>query len=322
MRLEEGIRIYVEQRQSTGIYFSKGCKTYEAFLRSTGNLPISRIQVEHISQFLDQPQTSSLAFRRKHSLLRHFFEYWSAHGAIAEVPLPPNRPRQQSTFIPYIYSRDELRCMLRLAPKLVTSNDTIDWRTLRAVLVALYATGATVGEVTKLARENVDLRDETMRFSSSHLKLERCIPLCKDLVRVLKQHVMWQERKGAQTRFFFSTVAGGEITSRKLLAYFERLRRAAGIAGYRDSKNRPCLRDLRATFAVHQITSWIRRNQDLNRMLPALGAYMGNVGLEAAERYLQLAPERFQKALDKLSPSESGLRWRNDPVLLEFLLRL
>jgi integrase/recombinase XerD len=322
MRLEEGIRIYVEQRQSTGIYFSKGCKTYEAFLRSAGNLPISRIQVQHVSQFLDQPQISSLAFRRTHSLLRHFFEYWSAHGAIAEVPLPPNLPRRLSTFIPYIYSREELRSMVQLAPRLTTSNDTVDWRTFRAVLVALYATGATVGEVTKLAGENVNLRDETISFSSSHLKLERCIPLCKDLVRVLKQHVAWRERKGIRSRFFFATVAGGEIAPRKLLAYFQRLRRAAGIVGYRGSKQRPCLRDLRATFAVHQVTSWIKRNEDLNRMLPALGAYMGNVGLESAERYLQLTPERFQKALNKLSPSESGARWRNDPVLFDFLSKL
>jgi hypothetical protein len=69
---------------------------------------------------------------------------------------------------------------------------------------------------------------------------------------------------------------------------------------------------LRATFAVHRITSWIKRRDDLNLMLPALSAYMGNAGLESTERYLQLTPERFQDALNKLSPQDSRTRWRDD----------
>jgi hypothetical protein len=84
----------------------------------------------------------------------------------------------------------------------------------------------------------------------------------------------------------------------------------------------PLLRDLRPTFAIHQITSWIRRKEDLNQMLPALAVYMGNAGLESTETYLQLAPERFRGALNKLSPQKSHTRWRDDPALLEFLANL
>jgi len=62
--------------------------------------------------------------------------------------------------------------------------------------------------------------------------------------------------------------------------------------------------------------------EDLNLMLPALGAYMGNVGLESTERYLQLTPQRFQNALNKLSPQKSHTRWRDDSALLEFLIKL
>jgi hypothetical protein len=79
---------------------------------------------------------------------------------------------------------------------------------------------------------------------------------------------------------------------------------------------------LRATFAVHRVASWIKRKEDLNVLLPALGAYMGNVGLESTERYLQLTPERFQSALNKLSPPKIRTRWRIDSELLEFLTSL
>lgn len=148
------------------------------------------------------------------------------------------------------------------------------------------------------------------------------LPAEGDLVRVAQRYAEWKKHVGAQSQFFFSRIDGTEITKHVLLTYFMRLRRAAGIAGYRDSSRMPCLQDLRATYAVHQITSWIKRKRDLNVMLPALGAYMGNTGLESMERYLQITFERFQSALNKLSPQSLRARWLDDSGLLEFLANL
>jgi integrase/recombinase XerD len=320
--LEERINLYVQRRQAAGISFAGGDKIYRAFLRSVGNLSLSRIGVHHVLEFLNRPQTSTAAFRRRHSLLRHFFEYWAAHGAMAELPMPANRPARRSNFLPYIYTRDELRKLFRLASSTEMPNDKIHHRTLRAALLTLYATGATVSEVTRLVNEDVDLRHGTIKFSTSPLKVGRCVPIGADLIRVARGYIGWRKRMGAGSEFFFSNVDGREISPRALGAYFRRLRQSAGITGNRESTQRPCLRDLRTTFAVHQITSWMKRKEDLNQMLPALAAYMGNVGLESTERYLQLAPERFQNTLNKLSPHQSHTRWREDPVLLEFLANL
>ncbi len=38
----------------------------------------------------------------------------------------------------------------------------------------------------------------------------------------------------------------------------------------------------------------------MNRMLPALSAYLGQGGLGSTERYLSMPPERFRKQLVKL----------------------
>ena len=321
MTLEEAISVYVQRKQAMGMSYAKGLTTYQGFLRTVGDLEISGVTVHHVSDFLDRPKTSA-AFRRRHSLLRRFFEYWAAHGAIAELPMPSNRPAQRSYFLPYIYTSDEVRKLLRLALVLATPNDTIHRKTIRATLLTLYATGATVGEVTRLLKEDFDLQNGLIKFSGSQLKASRCIPIGKDLVRVAQQYIAWQKRTETQSEFIFSRIDGTRITPRALHAYFERLRRTAGIAGYRQSSQRPCLRDLRATFAVHRITSWLKRKDDLNLMLPALGAYMGNAGLESTERYLRLTPERFQNALNKLSPQDSCTRWRDDSVFLEFLSSL
>jgi site-specific recombinase XerD len=322
MTLEEGIDVYVQRKRSTGTSFTTGYKIFRAFLSSVGNLPFSQISIHHVLRFLNQSQTSVAAFRRRHSLLQHFFEYWAARGAIAVLPMPANLPPKRSYFLPYIFSREEIRELLELAPLCKTSNDKIHYKTLRATLLTLYATGATIGEITKLNYDDVDLRNGLIWFSGSPLKAGRSIPIGRDLLQVMRQYVDLPKRIRAQSESLFSRIDGRRISSRALRAYFERLRRIAGIAGYRESNQKPCLRDLRVTFAVHQITSWIRRKEDLNLMLPALGAYMGNVELESTERYFRLTPQRFHSALNKLSPRRSHARWQDDSALLEFLANL
>jgi len=319
MRLEQAINHYTERRQAEGISFARGCRTYRAFGRTVGDLTLNDIQVHHVLQFLGRPAISATAFRREHGLLRHFFEYWAAYGAMASLHMPPNRSPRRSYFLPYIYSREELRSLLQSAPTPVTRNDKIHHKTLRTALLTLYATGATVSELTRLGTRDVDLNNGSIAFPGSQLHAARCIPIVKDLVRVMRQYVAWKGQGGIRSEFFFPRIDGEEISVRMLRAHFERVRAIANIP-LNESGSRPCLRDLRPTFAVHRITSWIARKEDLNRMLPALAAYMGNAGLESTERYLHLAPERFRRALDKLSPPKVPPRWRNDPAMLEFLI--
>jgi integrase/recombinase XerD len=321
MTLENAIKLYVQRKQAMGMSFAKGGQTYRAFLGAVGNLSLTQINVDHVFNFLSRFQTSG-AFRKRHSLLRHFFNYWALHGEIAGMPMPANRPAQRSTFLPYIYTREELRRLLRSAPFCRTANDTFHHKALCAALLTLYATGASVGEVVKLVNEDVDLSNGFIKFSGNLLKAARRIPIGSDLVQMLRRYAGWQKRIGARSEFFFPRIDGRKISPGRLLAHFERLCKAAGIAGYRESSQRPCVRDLRATFAVHQIAGWIKRQEDLNVMLPALGAYMGNVGLESTERYLQLTPQRFQKALNKLSPQKLRTRWQDDSTLMEFLANL
>jgi site-specific recombinase XerD len=302
--------------------FAKGDQTYRAFLRTVGNLSLTQIDGRHVLHFLNAPGTTTWTFRRRHSLLRHFFDYWAVQGVMPALAMPPNRPAERSRFLPYIYSREELHRLLRAPLLIAKANDKIHHGTLRAILLTLYATGATVGEVLQLACGDVDPGNSSIDFSGSVLKARRRIPIGRDLVRVAREHREGQERIDAQSEFFFSKIDGTRISPHRLGTYFERLRRAARISGYRESKQQPCLRDLRATFAVHQITSWIKRKRNLDLMLPALNAYMGNVGLESMERYLQLTPERFRSALDKLSPQSSHTLWRDDLSLLAFLTNL
>jgi integrase len=58
---------------------------------------------------------------------------------------------------------------------------------------------------------------------------------------------------------------------------------------------RPRLHDLRHTFAVHRLLDWYRDGQDLNARLPWLATYMGHVGIQSTQVYLQATPELMEQ---------------------------
>jgi integrase/recombinase XerD len=78
-----------------------------------------------------------------------------------------------------------------------------------------------------------------------------------------------------------------------------------------------------STFAVHRLTSWFKQGADMNRLLPAAAAYIGQVGLGSTERCLLMTPERFKRQRVKLSPRRrKRRRSRDDPALMKFLAAL
>lgn len=79
----------------------------------------------------------------------------------------------------------------------------------------------------------------------------------------------------------------------------------------------PTLQDFRATFAVERLRSWIKKDVDIDRLLPALSTYMGFSHLSGAVKYLCLVPERYTADLKKLSPKgKAGKHWRDNPRLM------
>src|ERR1035437_5055946 len=161
-----------------------------------------------------------------------------------------------------------------------------------------------------------------LNIKSSGLKGGRVIPLNRELLEQLRSYVDWRAQKGISGEHLFTNENGCPITTSNVRHNFNRLCRGLGGPRPCGSPARPRLHDMRQTFAVHRITSWIRNGTDLNRMRPALAAYMGQVGLGSTERYLLLTPERFRKHLDKLSSPRGVGNWRDDERLMSFLAGL
>ena len=226
-------------------------------------------------------------------------------------------------FIPHIYTQAEIRTLLRTTRISQRNSDCrIDAVTLRTLIVFLYGTGALVGETCRLCLKDVDLKRGSVTFREGGFHRSRIISIAPELKSYLGRYLRKRLKQKTNKTHLFVNRSGDALNRNTLMTTFKRLRRQSAILPRDGSRLAPRMHDLRDTFAVHRITTWLRHGADLNRMLPALAVYMGQVCLGSTERYLSLTPERFRTQLDKLSPERGRRHWRDNSALMKFLAEL
>lgn len=329
MTLFGAIQTYIDMRRAHGVLFDRGSEILRSLSRKVGDIPIEAIRPTQILEFLNGRRTSTDTWRRNFSLLRAFFEHWSLRGVLDQSPMPPTRPpaaRNLLPYVPYVYTLNEVRLLLRTTSSWRTSSwqalkiSRMDSRTFHILLLTLYATGMRTGEARSLLRKDVDVNRGMITIRGGRYTRSRTIPIGADLQAKLRRHKRGVCIAPGESLCFFAGKDGKPLNKVSLNVAFRNLRRLARIERHDGAIYQPRMHDLRATFAVHRLTSWLRQGADLNRLLPALAAYMGQCGLGSTERYLKLTPERFRNQLVRLSPqSAKKKRWRDDPALMKFL---
>ena len=323
MTLLEAVEMYVERKRAEGLLYAKSERDLLSLSNHLGKSSLERVTARQVASFLDGPKTSPFTWEKKYGLLRSFFDFWLARGQIEVLPLPAKRRTSHRAFIPYIYTHTEIRALLkatRTSQKEMSCR--IDARTVRTFLIFLYGTGALVGEAMRLQVADVDLKRGLLTIRANRNNRPRTIPIGPDLGKILEEYLKTRQRQRPWAGHFFTNKDGESLSASTFSTTFLRVRRQSGVERCDGARYQPRMHDLRHTFAVHRITGWIRHRADLNRMLPALAAYMGQTGIGSTERYLSLTPERFRTQLDKLSPMRGRRRWRDDKALMKFLAEL
>ena len=83
------------------------------------------------------------------------------------------------------------------------------------------------------------------------------------------------------------------------------LSRQIGLRGASDSHG-PRLHDMRHRFATNTLVRWYQRDQDPERLLPVLSAYLGHVHVADTQWYLNGSPELMREAMRRLEHCWEG----------------
>jgi site-specific recombinase XerD len=291
---------YVTFRRTLG----ERCQTNEAILRSFcrsigPRTSVAEIGTEAVAAFLVGAGPLTSAWHIRYRALKGFFRFAVSRGHLNEAPLPTVIPKPPPPFVPYIYSRDEIRRLLDAIPSYRRCRTGIEPETLRVILLLLYGAGLRASEALNLSVADVDLPNGLLTVRNTKFFKTRSVPISRHLRSVLTEYARWRSvahpAAGDDRRFFLSK-RGTAIQLVTLEDAFQRLREHAQVRRSDGARYQPRLHDLRHAFAVHRLTEWYRQGADVQRLVHHLSVYLGHAHLAATQVYLTMTPELLQQA--------------------------
>jgi len=303
MKLTQLITQYVTFRKSLGQDFaSNEWLLLRTFSRFTGeSADIRSVKARKVAAFLAGRGPITRYWHIKYGALRGFFSYAVTRGYLSASPLPASIPKPPARFVPHIYSREELRCLLdgTASYQIHKSRILLEPHTFRAILLLLYGAGLRVSEALSLNLADADLEGAVIVIRDTRFYKSRLVPLGSDLNDVMTKYAAQRNRDGhtqSNGAPFFVTKLGARIPLPLIQRAFRRLRAHSGVRRQGGTRCQPRLHDLRHAAADHRLTTWYREGKDVQRLLPLLSTYLGHVDIASTQLYLTMTPELLHEA--------------------------
>jgi len=295
MNLQRLIEQYISYQRSLGSSFISDAALLRAFGRTRGpRARVASVRVRHVDDFLGKARPVTRTWFTKLSCLRCFFRYAASRGHITTLPLPTVMPKRPPVFVPYIYTREEIRRLLRVIES-CPQGSTLESVTIRTMMLVYYGAGLRLREATNLTCADVDLSGSVLTIRNAKFGKTRLVPVGPQLNRVLVQYDRSRPKRRPANAPFFATKAGRPVPPVNFELKFRVLCDHAGIRRT-DTREQPRIHDLRHTFAVHRLTSWYQQGADVQRLLHHLSVYLGHVHLRHTQVYLSMTPELLREA--------------------------
>jgi integrase/recombinase XerD len=243
-------------------------------------------------------------------VVRQFCLFRRRYDPTSYVPEHALAPIKESTFLPYIFSQDDVRRILALA---TSHQGRFIWATMvRTLILVLYCTGLRLGEAVRLQMTDIDLDRGILKISHSKGR-SRIVAIRPDLVAELRRYCRERQRLLNKRRrhgpeALFVRFDGSALTIHSASDAIRRILRELAL---KPPSGRIGARpyELRHAFAVHRLTAWAEEGVDIHAKLPLLSAYLGHqniigteVYLKATPQLLELASERFERHLHNARP--------------------
>lgn len=228
------------------------------------------------------------------SNLSLFARYLCSMGHSSYVP---EIPKFKTSFIPYIFTKDEIRRLLAASDNYGTVKIRPDSPSLMAptILRVLYGTGLRVGEAIELLDKDVHTDKHYVIVRRSKNGTERIVPLSESVSNACDQYRSLRKAKIGKTQecnLFFVKNNNTHCSQGAAYRAFREALRLAGIP-HGGKGTGPRLHDLRHTFACHSLAQMVETGIELYRAMPLLSTYLGHRTIESTEKYVRLTAEMY-----------------------------
>ncbi|ETR67014.1 MAG: integrase family protein [Candidatus Magnetoglobus multicellularis str. Araruama] len=307
--LSEAISLYIEHKQALGYRYRAEGAILKSFCKSLGEGPITAIEAKAVHNFINGQGPVTENNLKKYKVLSGFYKFVLTRGFVKVSPLPSSIPQKTiPDFVPYIYSREEIKKLIANVHIVCTSRMSIEENILRTLLLLLYGSGLRIGEALALLNRDVDILQECLFIRETKFFKSRFVPMGKDLTDILSEYIEKRHNyysSSANAPFFYFK-NGLPLSQSAVRNFFRRLRSSAGIKRDGDSRHQPRIHDIRHTAAVHRLIAWYRNGLDVQDFLPKLATYLGHVEISSTQKYITLTHELLRQASNRFENYAMG----------------
>lgn len=289
---------FVAEKRGVGYVYNTEAKHLGRFSRFSLDYEVPQDELPEnlvMAWIAKKPTDSDRNQYSRYSLISQFARYMVRMGCRAYVPSRSDIGRTHRTFIPYIFTHDEIKALFAVLDSLETPLRSGAPRRKDIIPVLfrlLYCCGLRVSEATKLKGEDVDLENGVLTIRNSKFGKSRYVPMSPETTARCAEYDRTRLVGRTGDDWFFAAPYGGHYDARSIYSMFRQYLWDAGISHGGKGKG-PRVHDLRHTFAVHCLQKWVASGEDITTALPRLSAYMGHNDFSATERYLRLTAEVY-----------------------------
>ena len=202
--------------------------------------------------------------------------------------------RPQPYRAPVLIEPEQIARMLAHTAALAPSaNSPLRGAVLRLAIVLLYTAGLRRGEVLRLTLDDVDEKAGILRVRESKFHKSRLVPLSTSARQELRRYLRARRAACGDPRPTAPLLCNRSrgwrpYTGTGLSGGIRLLFEQAGVCDAHG--RRPCVHDLRHSFAVQVLIRLYERGADVQSGLPQLALYMGHVSIVSTAYYLHFVP--------------------------------
>lgn len=297
---------YMAERHALGFVSKTDEGCIRRFLRDykepeDGKIVFSKEYVlEHIGTGLNQKANTVL---RDVSAINGFLNFVIRKGFTAYKIPPKSMPKEVRNFRAYIFTDIEIEKMLDSADHFpVCMQNPVKKYQIPVMFRMLFNCGLRTSELLNLRVCDVDFTEKVLAIRDTKFHKSRLVPFTDAVAIPLVNYLELFPPASNEAILFASCCSrskGEQYGASWIHTQFRILLRMSEIPyGGPDRGPRP--HDMRHTFAVHCLNSWVLAGEDLTAGLPVLSTYLGHNDLSGTQRYLQLTAQMYPNITQKL----------------------
>lgn len=295
---------FIVEKRALGYKYNADEFTLHRLDRYLASIRLSELKLEKapLLAFLEQyPNECPSGRSRRMTVARQFSEYLVRTGYEAYIVPHKLYPPYDSSFKARIFTKDEINRFLDAADRFPPDHMyPIKHHEISLLFHLLTNCGLRISEALNLQIKDVDLMGGILHIIDGKNHVDRLVPMSDFMTLRCRKYSSVCRSDADGDDYFFPGLKRKRITASTAYAYFRKVLWLAGISYGGRHHGGPRPHDLRHTFAVHCLNSWVLAGVDLSTSLPILAKYLGHGSISGTQKYLQFTAEMYPETTGRL----------------------